>query len=86
MTTTRGKPVKTCEFNGGKKVELVDASYSIAIHEVATGKKLEEKQFAPRSSKSCPVIWNFKANQENVALADPGDPAKAWLGGYAAPQ
>lgn len=85
MTTKRGKKVKDCEFDGGSKVALIDASYTIAIHEATTGKKLEEKTFEGKSNERCPFIWNFREGRENVFVADPGDAAKTWLASFAAP-
>lgn len=85
MTTKRGEKVKDCEFDGGSKVALIDASYTIAIHEATTGKKLEEKRFEGKSNPRCPFLWNFRDGQENVFVADPGDAAKNWLASFAAP-
>ncbi len=86
ITTTRGKKVKDCEFDGGSQVALVDASYTITLHEATTGNKLDEKRFEGRSQTRCPFIWNFVEGQENVFLADPGDAAQSWLASFAEPK
>jgi hypothetical protein len=85
MTTTRGKKAKECEFDGGSKIDLVDAKYEIALYEAATGKKLEKKTFDAKSKTRCPILWNFKEGEEKVSLADPGDEAQKWLASFAAP-
>ncbi len=60
VTATKAEVVATCDYKGGNKVQIYDATYALEVREASTAKVLASTSVVmPAASRDCLLVKSF---------------------------
>lgn len=65
VTATKAEVVATCDYKGGRKLQIYDATYALEVREAATAKVLASTSVVmPAASRDCLLVKSFDSKVE----------------------